>query len=126
MTLPSLEKPTFIRPIRLGRARPMNVSSSRLMRIITGALTFFESSAGMTSDTPPVTLLPKPPPVYSLIRTTLPGSMFNHLRDGRHGLRGALRTGVDVDFAVLPVSHGGARFERLVAGVWRDECFVQD
>ena len=79
VTLPSFEKPTFILPIRLGRARPINVSSSRLIRIITGALTFFESSAGITSVTPPVILLPKPPPVYSLIRTTLPGSMFNHL-----------------------------------------------
>jgi hypothetical protein len=78
-TLPSLEKPTFILPMRLGRARPMNVSSSRLMRIITGALTFFERSAGMVSVTPAVTLLPNPPPVYSLIKTTLLGSMFNHL-----------------------------------------------
>ena len=30
-----------------GRARPMKFSSSRLMRIITGALAFFASSAGM-------------------------------------------------------------------------------
>ena len=44
---PSLEKPTFIRPWKPGRARPMKCSSSRLMRIITGALAFFASSAGM-------------------------------------------------------------------------------
>ena len=79
MIRPSLEKPTFIRPMRLGRARPMKVSSSRLMRIITGAFAFFDRSAGITNDTPAVTLLPKPPPVYSLMSTTLPRSMFSHL-----------------------------------------------
>src|ERR1035437_7729555 len=68
MMRPSLEKPTFIRPSRLGRARPMKVSSSRLIRIITGALAFFDKSAGIIRDTPAVILLPKPPPVYSLIR----------------------------------------------------------
>ena len=76
---PSLEKPAFMRPNRLGRARPMKVSSSRLIRIITGALAFFDKSAGITRVTPPVILLPKPPPVYSLMRTTLPTSMFSHL-----------------------------------------------
>ncbi len=75
---PSFEKPTFIRPSRLGRARPINVSSSRVMRIITGALAFFDKSAGITSDTPPVILLPNPPPVYSLTKTTLLASMFSH------------------------------------------------
>ncbi len=74
-----MEKPTFIRPIRLGRARPMKVSSSRLMRIITGALAFFDNSAGIINEMPAVTLLPKPPPVYSLINTTLPRSIFSHL-----------------------------------------------
>jgi hypothetical protein len=28
--------------------------------------------------TPPVILLPKPPPVYSLMKTTFSGSMFSH------------------------------------------------
>ena len=79
MIRPSLENPTFIRPSRLGRARPMKVSSSRLIRIITGALAFFDRSAGIISEMPAVTLLPKPPPVYSLTRTTLLTSMFNHL-----------------------------------------------
>ncbi len=54
----------------------MNVSSSRLMRIITGALSFFDSSAGIIIVTPPVILLPKPPPVYSLMNTTLFTSIF--------------------------------------------------
>ena len=40
------------------------------MRIITGALAFFESSAGIAIETAPLPLLPKPPPVYSQIRTT--------------------------------------------------------
>jgi hypothetical protein len=47
------------------------------MRIITGELAFFESNAGIISETPAVILLPKPPPVYSLIRTTLSGSIFS-------------------------------------------------
>src|SRR5271170_5357107 len=71
---PSFEKPTFMRPVMLGRARPMNISSSRDRRIITGALHFFESSAGMVSEIAPVILLPNPPPVYSLMKTTLSGS----------------------------------------------------
>ena len=47
-------------------------------------------------------------------------------RDGRHGLRGALRPGVNVDLSVLPVSQGGAGLERLVARVWGDEGFIED
>src|SRR4029453_11865153 len=45
--------------------------------------------------------------------------------DARDRLRGALRTGVDVYLAVLPVRHHRPRFERLVAGVWRDVCLVE-
>ena len=46
------------------------------MRIITGTpLSFFESIAGMAVDTAPPPLLPKPPPVYSLMRTTCCGMM---------------------------------------------------
>ena len=55
----------------------MKVSSSRLMRIITGALAFFDSSAGIIMVTPPVILLPNPPPVYSLMKTILSASMFS-------------------------------------------------
>ena len=55
--------------------RPMYCSSSREMRIITGALTFFDRSAGMTVNTDDDPLLPKPPPVYSLMITTSFGSM---------------------------------------------------
>ena len=43
------------------------------MRIITGALAFFESSAGMHMKIDPGILLPNPPPVYSLIITTCAG-----------------------------------------------------
>ena len=45
------------------------------MRIITGALAFFASSAGIADDTAPAPLLPNPPPVYSQIRTTSDGGM---------------------------------------------------
>ena len=45
------------------------------MRIITGALAFFDSSAGIAIDTAPPPLLPKPPPVYSLISTRSFGAM---------------------------------------------------
>ena len=36
---------------------------------------FFDSSAGITYDDAPVALLPKPPPVYSLMSTMFFGSM---------------------------------------------------
>src|SRR2546430_3852161 len=44
------------------------------MRIITGALSFFDSRAGIIDVIVPVALLPKPPPVYSLMSTTSFGS----------------------------------------------------
>ena len=44
------------------------------MRIITGAFSFFDSSAGMTAVIVPVALLPKPPPVYWLMSTMSFGS----------------------------------------------------
>ena len=40
------------------------------MRIMTGAPVFFASSAGTATVCVPGILLPKPPPVYSLISTT--------------------------------------------------------
>jgi hypothetical protein len=45
------------------------------MRIMTGAFAFFESSAATAVNTEDDPLLPKPPPVYSLMITTLAGSM---------------------------------------------------
>ena len=45
------------------------------MRIMTGVLVFFDSSAGMTVNTELEPLLPKPPPVYSLMMTTFFGLM---------------------------------------------------
>ena len=44
------------------------------MRIMTGALAFFASSAGMHIDTAPPPLAPNPPPVYSQTKTTSFGS----------------------------------------------------
>jgi hypothetical protein len=40
---------------------------------MTGAPVFFDSSAGTTTKTVPDPLLPKPPPVYSLMMTTSSG-----------------------------------------------------
>ena len=96
------------------------------MRIITGAPVFFESSAGMMAEIALVILLPKPPPVYSLMTTTSLAIHVQPARDGRNGLRSALRGAMNVDLAVLPVGHRGAGFERLMAGVGRDEGFVQN
>ena len=56
----------------------MYCSSSRVMRIITGAFAFFESSAGIMHCTEPVARLPKPPPVYSVMSTTSAGSRRSH------------------------------------------------
>ena len=46
-------------------------------------------------------------------------------REHRLGLSSALRARVNVDLAVLPVSHRTAGLEGLMAGVWRDERFVK-
>ena len=48
------------------------------MRIITGAFAFFDSSAATAVNTDDDPLLPNPPPVYSLMITTLAGSMPTH------------------------------------------------
>jgi hypothetical protein len=45
------------------------------MRIMTGALAPFASSAGIVIDTAPAPLLPKPPPQYCEIKTTSAGGM---------------------------------------------------
>ena len=79
----------------------------------------------MTSEIAPVILLPNPPPVYSLTTTTFSGRDADPSRDAEDGLSGALRAGVDVDLAVLPVRHHGPGLQRLVAGVGRDERFVE-
>ena len=95
------------------------------MRIITGALAFFARSTGITSEIAPVILLPNPPPVYSLTTTTSSGGTPTQRDDAEHGLRGALRARVDVNLPVLPVRHRRPGLERLVAGVGRDEGFVE-
>ena len=79
----------------------------------------------MTSEIAPVILLPNPPPVYSLTTTTFSGGMPTHRDDAEDRLGGALRAGVDVDLAVLPVRHHGPGLERLVAGVRRDVRLVE-
>src|SRR6266566_518338 len=76
--LPSFLKPTLVRARIPGRARPMKCSSSRVMRIITGALAFFDSSAGIAVKIELGILLPNPPPVYSLMNTICSGGMPTH------------------------------------------------
>ena len=56
----------------------MACSSSRVIRIMTGALAFFDKSAATATKTDPEPLLPKPPPVYSLMMTTFSGGMPTH------------------------------------------------
>ena len=75
---PSFRKPILTRASSDGRVRPMKCSSSRLMRIITGAPIFFARSAGTATVCVPGILLPKPPPVYSLMSTTCSGRMPTH------------------------------------------------
>jgi hypothetical protein len=89
------------------------------MRIITGAPAFFESSAGIMQCTEPVARLPKPPPVYSVISTTSLGS------SRRDRLHRALRAGVHVKFAVLPVRHRRARLEHVMLVVGDRERLVE-
>ena len=48
------------------------------------------------------------------------------LRNRGPGLEGALRSGMKEELAVLPVGHGGAGFEALMADVGSDEGFVED
>jgi hypothetical protein len=48
------------------------------MRIMHGALTFFDIKAGIAIEMAPGILLPKPPPVYSLISTMSFGSTPVH------------------------------------------------
>ena len=104
---------------------PMYCSSSRVMRIITGAFAFFDSSAGIVHDTAPVALLPKPPPVYSADEHDV-GRLEPHpARDRRHGLHRALRAGVHVQLAVAPVGQRRARLQRVVLVVGDRERLVE-
>jgi hypothetical protein len=52
------------------------------MRIITGAPVFFDNSAGITIDTAPPPLLPKPPPQYSLTSTMSAAFILSHPASG--------------------------------------------
>jgi hypothetical protein len=52
------------------------------MRIITGALAFFDNSAGIAIEIAPAPLLPNPPPVYSLMSTIFDASMLSHDASG--------------------------------------------
>ena len=75
---PSFEKPTFIRPRTPGRPRPMKCSSSRLMRIITGAFAFFASSTGMMQRNGAGDLAAESTTGNSLMTTTFSGGTPTH------------------------------------------------
>ena len=94
----------------------MKCSSSRVMRIITGALAFFESSAGIAIEMAPGILLPKPPPVYSLMITTLSGVTPVQRATDATVCTVLCVEPCRIQLAVLPVGHRRPRFERLMAG----------
>ena len=70
----------------------MKCSSSRLTRIITGAPTFLERMAGMMAEMALVILLPKPPPVYSLMTTILlrSGWPLSSIKPSQRAIAGAV------------------------------------
>ncbi len=95
------------------------------MRIITGTSVFFESSAGIMHCTEPVARLPKPPPVYSVMRTTSFGS-----RRIQRAMEATVWTalcvpGVHVELAVLPPGERRARLEHVMLVVRHRERLVE-
>ena len=127
VTRPSLRKPILTRASSDGRARPMKCSSSRLMRIITGAPVFFASSAGTAMVMRPGNLAAEAAArVFADDARPVrrcDADPSRHRRDRPHD---ALRRAVQIELAVLPVRHRRARFERLVARRLRVECLVED
>src|SRR5207245_9590967 len=47
-------------------------------------------------------------------------------RNRRHRLSRTLRAAMNEDLAVLPVRHGGAGFQALMARIWRDKRLIHD
>ena len=80
--------------VKAGRARPMNVSSSRLMRIMTGAFVFFASSAGIIIDDAAGDLAAEATAgVFADEHNFVRASIFSQRAMAGSGLRGALRAG---------------------------------
>ena len=65
-----MRNPILVQAWNPGRALPIEFSSYRVMRSITGRLIFRDKSAGTCMIGLPEILLPKPPPQYSAINTT--------------------------------------------------------
>ena len=96
------------------------------MRIITGALSFFEISAGIIERHAARDFAAEAAArVFADQAPCCPGHIHPS-RNRWHRLRGALRPSEDMHFAVLPVRHRGARLQRLVADVRRHKGFVQN
>ena len=124
---PSLPKPIFMRPSTLGRARPMKCSSSRLMRIITGAFSFFESSAGIIIVDPAGNLAAESAArVFADEHDVVALHIHPACAIAGTVWIGALRARVQEKLAVLPVGHGRPRLKALVAHVRSDKRFVQN
>src|SRR5690242_11204497 len=83
-----------MRPWKPGRPRPMKFSSSRLMRIITGAFVFFARSAGMITGAISVII-----PALLAKKTNAPVMMRisreeeNFIGRGRPGFHGRMKVG---------------------------------
>jgi hypothetical protein len=88
------------------------------MRIITGALAFFESSARNLAAEAAAGVLADD---HDLVRRDA-----GPARDGRDRLHRALRRAVQMELAVLPVGHRRARFERLMSGRLGHERLIED
>ena len=85
------------------------------MRIITGALAFFDSSAGIAIADGARNLAAEAAAGVLADEHDVVRLDADPAGDVRHRLRGALRGAVQVQLAVLPVGHRRARLERLVA-----------
>ena len=100
------------------------------MRSCTGAFAFFDRSAGIAMLYEPGILLPKPPPVYSLMSTILSCASAGGIPTPRATAATVCTVlcvrAVHVQLAVLPVGHRRPRLERLMARRLRDERFVED
>ena len=122
-----LSKPTRARPTMPVRARPMQCSSSRLMRIITGCAGFLRQQRRNGHRDGARALAAEAAAAVLADRARLSsGSMPTHRAIGSTRSDDALRRAVQKQLAVLPVGHRRSGFHRLVAGGLHHERLVDD
>ena len=118
----------FRRPCSAGRAPPMECSSSRVMRIITGALAFFDSSAGIAIVIVPGRLAAEAAAGVLADEDDVLGLDADPARDRRRpSARCSACEQCMIQLAVLPVRHRRARSrasDGWCSGV--DESLVED